>query len=83
MLKRALDAYSVHLLFGRVTCPFGPQVHVCRVGTRMSISRKTCAVHEMSSLTQRSLFGGSTDRVMESGTFLLLGQDLDPAGLPG
>lgn len=22
-------------------------------------------------------------RVMESGTFLLLGQDLDPAGLPG
>lgn len=33
--------------------------------------------------TQRSLFGGSTDRVMESGTFLLLGQDLDPAGLPG
>lgn len=50
----------------------------------MSISRKTCAVHEMSHRhIQRSLFGGSTDRVMESGTFLLLGQDLDPAGLPG
>lgn len=50
----------------------------------MSISRKTCAVHEMSHKhTQRSLFGGSTHRVMKSGTFLLLGQDLDPAGLPG